>query len=1019
MISLSPDSFDKDPRPTLVLDAAGQNVLAANHAASDWADVPQGRLVSIQPADYPEKVKDALRAAQNTAGLPPNMHLWDVVFDGQNARLLTVLLDTPGEITDARPVDGVEAASFNGTPEFTAGLRKSSELIEHAGNIAKVGGWEYDPKTDVVTRTPVVAKIVGSPGQLYVKMSEANRLYPRDYHEKFTEIWTACVRDGVAFEEVMELLIPENGRVWVRVSGAPVWNDDKTEIVSIRGALQDITELVTARQERAELSRKLEEALEAITDSFMIIDRNWNVTFANKVAEDLMSTSRDQMLGKNLWELFPESKNSEFHKRYQQLFNDGKTQHFVARSIRSKKWLSVSAFSTTHGIAITSRDITEEHARDEQLRLLETAVARLNDIVMIAEVGSESGTDLPKFVFANDALERIMGFTPKEMIGKTANALRGTETQVSEISKLQAALESNSETRSQIINYTKDGDQIWLDLDVVPIKRDDGRVTHWVSVSRDITEAKHTEERVALSEERFRLIAGATNDVIWDCDLISGVMWWNDKLATVFGHDPGQFEDRLTWWDANIHPDEQHDVLKRMQDIIDSKDEFWKLEYRFRRADGTFAHVRDHGAILRDGNGTATRILGNMTDVTEQRRLEEQLLQSQKMEAIGKLTGGVAHDFNNLLAVIMGNLELLRAEVATTRKLPPDANDLIQAGISAVERGSNLTRQMLSYARKARLDSVPTDINAVVLETASWVSRTVDANIEIKTQLDAALGKTLLDPNTLQNSLVNLLLNARDAMKSGGKILIETRHLRPDDPFVMANDLPLNQRGYAMLSVSDTGDGIPQEQLQRVCDPFFTTKPVGQGSGLGLSMVQGFVRQSGGDLRIFSEPGLGTTVTLFFSAKSPGEALENPPEQQHTPQRSASATPSKKPVILLAEDDPAVAKVLVRTLRESGFDVSPVDSGDAAYLAFQKKPQVDLLLTDVSMPGRLNGQALAEACWKIREDLPVLFFTGHPHDAAPSGALASHACLRLTKPVSRTALLDAINALLPVKDRAR
>ena len=890
------------------------------------------------------------------------------------------------------------------------------ELLQEVFRVARIGSWEALPEGRLIWSDQTLALFGVERSQFNGTIGEFYELVHPDDLERVKHVEDFTDPQKSYFRSEYRIVRPD-GEIRHMHQTAIVLRDKQAKPIGFNGVVQDVTELVTALHEREELSRKLEETLEAIADSFMIVDRNWTVTFANKVAEKLVAIDRDHMLGKNLWDLFPESENGEFHKRYQKLFESGGTERFVAYSPRSNRWLAISAFLTTHGIAISARDVTEEHVRDEQLRLLETAVARLNDIVMIAETDSQIGDELPTFVFANDALERVMGFTAKEMIGKTAAALRGKATQSSEISKLETALERNSEARSQIINYTKNGTPVWLDLDVVPIQRDDGHVTHWVSVARDITDAKRAEKRLALSEERFRLVAGATNDVIWDCDLASGEMWWNDNLASVFGYDPDKFEDRLTWWDANIHPEEQRSVLERMNEIIEGSDKFWQLDYRFRRADGTFSYVRDHGAILRDENGAATRILGNMTDVTEQRMLEEQLLQSQKMEAIGKFTGGVAHDFNNLLSVIMGNLELLHDEIVISKKLPDDAEDLIQAGISAVERGSHLTGQMLSYAREAHLEPVPTELNAVVLETASWISRTFDANIELTTELDTMLGKILVDPNTLQNSIVNLLLNARDAMKTGGNIRIETRHIRQADPFLAVNGLPVHESGYAMLSISDTGGGIPQEHLEKVFDPFFTTKPVGQGSGLGLSMVHGFVRQSGGDLRINSTPGLGTSVTLFFKILSPNGIANHHSEIDLSPARTGLVPPVDKRKILLAEDDAAVAQVVVRTLRQAGFDVHPAVTGDAAYLEFQKNSKVDLLLTDVSMPGSLNGEALAEACWKVRGDLPVLFLTGHPTDSMASGAWSLHSYRRLTKPVSRRELLAAIASLLKFEER--
>lgn len=885
---------------------------------------------------------------------------------------------------------------------------KTVALLADAGEIAKVGSWEYDGATGIISRSSIVAEIVGSPEQLTISLEQARALYSPAFIERHKAMWDDCLRQGTAFDEVMELASTKGDRKWVRISGTAVWNSDRTKITSICGALQDISEVVSARQQTKAMSARLEETLEGVSDSFMILNRQWEITFANESAAKMMELPRSDMLGENVWTLFPEAVGSKFQKRYERLMAEGGTQRFIEQSPRSGKWLSVSAYSTSHGIAISSRDVSDEYARDQQLRLLEAAVSRLNDIVMIAGAEPVTETSWEKFVFANEAFERITGYSTDYAIGKTAEFLRGPGTQVEEIARMKNAVRNQEPFRTELVNYTKTGEPIWLDLDVIPIKQDDGAVTHWVSVARDITERKESDQRIHLSEERFRLVAAASNDVIWDCDLGSGQMWWNDKLTTVFGYDPAEFTDKLSWWDVNLHPEEQDEILDRMQSIIDGSDEFWEMHYRFRKADGSYAHVRDKGSVLRDENGVATRILGNMTDITERLHLEEQLRQSQKMEAIGKLTGGVAHDFNNLLAIIMGNLELLKEEMRLNERPPMDAYDLIDAGISAVKRGSDLTNQMLAYARKARLAPVDTDLNLIVNETESWVRRTIDSKIEIKTDLVDTLWKTRVDPNSLQNAIVNLLLNARDALGDGGKIVIKTRNVARKDPRVTQNNLPASRHGFVMLSIRDDGSGITPDDLEHVFDPFFTTKPVGKGSGLGLSMVQGFVSQSDGAIRVFSKPGRGTTFELYFKADpSQEQQLPNRPDQRSArPERQRQAPELRR--ILLVEDEPEVQRMLERTLSNNGYEITTADDGDHALEIFTRDPDFDLILTDISMPGNLDGFDLAKACRRMKSDVAIILLSGHASDNSMGHEAEIPDGLRLMKPVSQHELLTAV-----------
>ncbi|MFK7746011.1 MAG: PAS domain-containing protein [Roseobacter sp.] len=920
---------------------------------------------------------------------------------------------TIGYIREVGEVFGEDSGVFHGITQDVTDVYLAQAEVEHAtqvmadaSQLAKVGGWSFDVATGLFTRSVMVAQIMGQPNDLVVNLEQAQEIYTSRYQERFKEVWENCLTNGQGFNEVMEILSREGMHKWVRFVGRAVWSGGS--VTGIRGALQDISDVVAARQQTEAMSTRLEETLEGISDSFMILNRDWEVTFANDSATKLMQRPKSEMLGNYLWSLFPEAARSEFRERYEHLMKTGETQRFTARSPRSHKWLAVTAYATKQGLAISSRDVTAEHIRDQQLRLLETAVARLNDIVMISETTSDSDGGWDKFVFANEAFEQIMGYSAQEIIGQTSELLRGPETQQDVIDEIRDAIERKRPLRCEIINYTKAGQRIWLELDIVPIKQETGHVSHWVSVSRDITERKAKDERLRLSEERFRLVAGASSDVIWDCDLQSGEMWWNEQLLNVFGYDAADFNDKLTWWDANIHPDEQVEILQRMQSIIDGNDTAWELKYRFKKVDGSYAYVHDCGAILRDEMGSATRILGSMTDVTDQLHLEERLRQSQKIEAIGKLTGGVAHDFNNLLAIIMGNLELLKEEMRVNDGAPDDAFELIDAGIAAVKRGSGLTNQMLSYARKARLDPVDTDINQVVQETKSWVRRTIDSGIEIKTELASQLWSVCVDPNSLQSAIVNLLLNARDALGDGGKIVISTSNVWPDDPRIVANKLPAAPHGYVMLSVTDNGDGIATPDLNRVFDPFFTTKPIGQGSGLGLSMVQGFVSQSDGAIRVFSEPGQGTRLELYFkSERAPVEILSTEQKARESVGLSIcdNTTPKR---ILIAEDDPDVQRMLKRSLTNNGYDVVTADSGDAALDIFKTGDQFDLLLTDVSMPGSLDGFDLARLCRRIRQDVPIVFLSGHASENTETFPDVIADALRLMKPVSQHDLLKAI-----------
>ncbi|MDJ0823514.1 MAG: ATP-binding protein [Paracoccaceae bacterium] len=387
----------------------------------------------------------------------------------------------------------------------------------------------------------------------------------------------------------------------------------------------------------------------------------------------------------------------------------------------------------------------------------------------------------------------------------------------------------------------------------------------------------------------------------------------------------------------------------------------------------------------------------NGRDVTERRLLEERMRSTERLEAIGQLTGGIAHDFNNQLAVIMGNLELFEEESNEAQK-----KAAIAAAISACMRSADLTKNLLSFSRKSHLAPQIVDLNALVRDASSWMQRTLPATIRVETSLLAGLWPARLDPSALENALLNLVINARDAMPAGGTLIIETSNMRIDRSYLQSRmeDLPEGQ--YVLLAVSDTGGGIAKENLDKVFQPFFTTKPVGAGSGLGLPSVHGFVRQSGGTIRVYSEVGAGTTFKLYF----PAQTLADP---DHPPAPEAEAKRvSKGARLLVVEDTSDVLDLLRRTLDGAGYDVVTARNGDLGYELFAADPEFDLLVTDIVMPGEILGTRLAKDLRALKPDLPVVFITGYATEAAMYGNGLRPDDIRLMKPVRRADLLEAV-----------
>ena len=381
---------------------------------------------------------------------------------------------------------------------------------------------------------------------------------------------------------------------------------------------------------------------------------------------------------------------------------------------------------------------------------------------------------------------------------------------------------------------------------------------------------------------------------------------------------------------------------------------------------------------------------------------EEALRQSQKMEAVGQLTGGIAHDFNNMLTGIIGSLELLRRRIA--RGKLDDLDGLIDLGVTSANRAAGLTHRLLAFSRRQSLDSKPVEINQLVTSMGELLQRSINESIALDMRLDSQLWTAEADPNQLESALLNLVINARDAMPGGGKLVVETTNRHLDNVFTAAYGT-LKPGDYVELSVSDTGCGIPEHLMGRVFDPFFTTKPIGQGTGLGLSMIYGFARQSHGHVTLHSEVGKGTTVSLFLP-RFVGE-LQAPEHLNPAlaPYANAGET------VLIVEDDPAVRVLVSAVLKELGYAFVEAGDADTALPIIESDQRIDLLISDVGLPG-MNGRQMAEIGRQIRPQLKVLFITGYAEHAAVRGGFLDPGMQLITKPFTFDLLTAKVREMI-------
>jgi signal transduction histidine kinase len=384
------------------------------------------------------------------------------------------------------------------------------------------------------------------------------------------------------------------------------------------------------------------------------------------------------------------------------------------------------------------------------------------------------------------------------------------------------------------------------------------------------------------------------------------------------------------------------------------------------------------------------------------RHNEEALRQSQKMEAVGQLTGGIAHDFNNMLTGIIGSLELLRRRLARGRT--EDLDSLIDLGVTSANRAAGLTHRLLAFSRRQSLDSKPVEMNSLVISMDELLQRSINETIRLDMQLDEQLWVAEADPNQLESALLNLVINARDAMPNGGRLLVSTSNQHFDEDFTQGQN-NLDAGDYVVLSVTDTGCGMPQSTINRAFDPFFTTKPIGQGTGLGLSMIYGFSKQSGGHAAIHSVVGEGTTVSLFLPRFAGDLPQDRPLDVEHSPLAKNGET------VLIVEDDPAVRVLVSTVLSDLGYAFVEACDGDSAVPILESAQRIDLLISDVGLPG-MNGRQLAEIGRQLRPDLRVLFITGYAEHAGVRGGFLDPGMQMITKPFTFDLLTAKVREMI-------
>ena len=866
-------------------------------------------------------------------------------------------------------------------------LRQAQGMARIAGRLGKIGDWSIELPGQELTWSDEVCLIHDLPPGYKPTYAEGLSYFLPEHRAEVIRCVEACTLQGTPYDLELPKITVKGRPIWVRSTGEAV-RDNEGRIIRIQGAFQDLTERKQAAEAIRELAERLSNTLESLTDGFFTLDRNWCFTYLNREAERMFRMQRTELLGQHIWAKFPEARDTISQHEYERAMRDNVAVQFDTFYPPLNTRFDARAFPSPHGLAVYFRDVTASRRAEDALRA---------------------------------------------------------------------------------------------------------------------------------SEQRFRLLAKATNDAIWDWDLLTDSLWWNEGYEKLFGYRPDETDPSIKSWTNHLHPEDLARITDGIHHVIDHGGDFWTNEYRFRCRDGSFAYVLDRGHILRDSAGKAVRMIGRMTDLTERKRaeqeiaqqaalidkaqdgiivhdlhhrikswsrgaerlygwtaaeavdhpmevllkidratfdqadrvvrekgdwngeilkttkngavltvharwnllrndkgrpvsiltidtditerkaLEAQFLRAQRMESIGTLASGIAHDLNNVLAPILMSIALLKLKMPDNEKVQ---RQLDQLGANT-ERGAKLVRHLLTFGRGFTSERISLQPKHIAREVAQLVEDTFPKGIEFHFTFDPDLWSMVGDPTQLHQILLNLCVNARDAMPQGGRLSLHLANAIVEEAS-SAMQLEFKPGRYVLLTVTDSGTGIPAAIREKIFDPFFTTKEEGKGTGLGLSTTLALVRSHAGFLELHSEEGKGTTFKIYLPASTtdvPAVLIEETPRLE-----------GRNELILVVDDEPVIREVARRILERFGYRVLLAENGIEAVSHYSlNRGKISLVILDMAMP-IMGGPATILALRSINPTVRIITSSGQGAEAAmtETGAVGASITHFMPKPYTAEDLLQAI-----------
>jgi PAS domain S-box-containing protein len=799
--------------------------------------------------------------------------------------------------------------------------------------------------------------------------------FPDNEHPSMVTLRTGEPRSGV----VMGIRRPDGSRAWISINSQPLARVGEPLPYAVVTTFHDITDRRAAEAAVEVREREFRTLAENTPDFIVRWDAELRRVYVNPAFARTLDAAAERIVGTPLGSHYSPADEAALRDSLRALAERIRAVFATAEASEAEvNWVTAEGArvyllrlvperatdGTIRTVLGLGRDVTTLKERERQLR---TLAEHSPDIIIRFD---REG----RYLYANSALERLTGARVGEHLGRSLGEFSSAgpyrappEVYRALRERITAVYDAGTPFESEVQLPLQDGDHTF-EVRLIPESDEDGQVTSVLAIARDITERERAGEALRASEQRFRQVTENIDEVFWLTNADKTEMVYiSPAYERVWGRPCASLYASPQSWLEAVHPEDQERTIEAAHTLQAAGT--YDIEYRIRRPDGAWRWIHDRAFPIRDADGRVYRIAGVAEDVTLRRELEDQLRQAQKMEAIGQLAGGIAHDFNNMLAVVQMQSTLLLEETANS----PETRDGLREILGVTERAANLTRQLLTFSRRQVSKPIDLDISDTIGHMTRLLHRVLGEDISLETRFAPSLPLLHADPGMMEQVLMNLAINARDAMPHGGRLAITLEALAVSEQRAALHPGTIAGR-FVCLTVADTGSGIPAEALPRIFEPFFTTKEVGKGTGLGLATVFGIVEQHHGWIEVESRVGEGSTFKVFLPT-----LLR--PTAAGTSSGSVPAARGGTETILLVEDEPAVRSVTRAALERYGYRVLEADSAAAAIgLWNRESATVHLLLTDLIMPGAVSGRQLAETLLAGRPGLRVIYTTGYSPD---------------------------------------